>query len=60
MIREFDCVECGCHIHRFGMSADEIALCAECLNMPGWFEIPLIRRLLDPMLEEKSYWDIAK
>ena len=49
---EFDCVECKRHIIRFVEPDGSPALCAECLCLPGWFETPLIRGLLDPEMEE--------
>lgn len=44
MIREFDCVECGQHIIRFGGREGEPALCGTCLHIPGWHKDPELRR----------------
>ena len=46
--REFDCVECGQHVIQFGADLDRPALCANCMTLPGWFNEPELRRILDP------------
>jgi hypothetical protein len=55
---EFDCAECGRHVHAFGTpdGANEGAnygpgsppRCATCVHMPGWFRTPELRRVLEP------------
>jgi hypothetical protein len=43
---EFDCAECGRQIVQFvPLTGDR---CAACLNMPGWFRDPELRRALEP------------
>jgi hypothetical protein len=36
--KEFDCVDCGRHIVRWGPPDDP--RCAECLHVPGWYREP--------------------
>lgn len=51
---EFDCIECGRHILRWGPPDDPV--CAECLHLPGWFRNPEIAAMLDPefVVEKES------
>jgi hypothetical protein len=46
-VAEFDCAECGRHIHHFGPSPGSPPRCATCINMPGWFRTPELRRAID-------------
>jgi hypothetical protein len=54
MIKYFTCVECGRMVARFPMRDDEMRLCAECLVLPGWYEIPLIRSLIGGCKEKEE------
>lgn len=47
-MREFNCVECGRHIMSFGAEMTDIALCALCIFMPGWYRYPQLCEKLDP------------
>ena len=48
MTREFICVECGTPIWRaIPLTTDEPRLCANCINIPGWFHDPQLRNVLD-------------
>lgn len=43
---EFDCVECGQHVVRMIARAEgEPALCAICVNLPGWVHDPKLQRI---------------
>lgn len=46
--REFDCVECGRHIVSFGAEVTDIALCALCIFVPGWYRYPELCEKFDP------------
>jgi hypothetical protein len=48
---EFDCAECGRHIHHFGPAPGSPPRCATCINMPGWFRTPELRRVFEPDLD---------
>jgi hypothetical protein len=47
---EFDCSECGRHIVRLSPGRPEFGLCALCIDVPGWHDIPELRERLDPDL----------
>lgn len=49
-VDEFDCGDCGRHIVRI-IPTRGPAICAECLYMPGWFNIPQVKAMFDPMDE---------
>lgn len=44
---EFDCIECGRHMIRFGCSEPR-GLCGLCIHLPGWFRDPALVKSLDP------------
>lgn len=46
--QEFDCAECERHIIQFGGLANEFCLCATCVMLPGWFNDPELRGILEP------------
>lgn len=51
MAVEFDCAECGQHI--VDVIHDEVqypAVCAWCLNLPGWDRDPALLKMLAPEL----------
>lgn len=52
---EFDCVECGRHIIALPYDVWKMKMCAMCLHMPGWFNDPKLRKMLDP--EYTPPWD---
>lgn len=45
---EFDCCECGQHVILICGTVTEPPLCAACLTIPGWLQIPTLRAMLDP------------
>jgi hypothetical protein len=46
---EFDCGDCGMHVVQIvGEVVPNPALCAECIALPGWFNDPQLRKMLDP------------
>lgn len=45
---EFDCTECERRIVQLGGPINEFRLCAACLALPGWFNDPYLRRVIDP------------
>ena len=50
-IREFDCSECRRHIVSIcgpRPAVDGSDRCAACMSIPGWFNEPELRRILDP------------
>jgi hypothetical protein len=48
MTREFICAECGTPIwSAIPLTATQPRLCATCISLPGWFEDPELRRILD-------------
>jgi len=48
MTREFICLECGTPVWRaIPLTDAEPHLCANCLNLPGWFKDPKLRNILD-------------
>lgn len=47
-VPEFDCSECGRHIVVICGPVNEYRLCAACMMLPGWHDIPELRRRLDP------------
>jgi hypothetical protein len=54
-LSEFDCKECGRHICRFGyVRAEEMERCAECINMPRWFDNEELRSILDPTFDVQT------
>jgi hypothetical protein len=44
----FTCADCGRTIVRIIADPKMPHLCAECLSLPGWFEIAEVAKLLDP------------
>jgi hypothetical protein len=49
MPAEFDCGDCGAHVVQ--IVADEVpkvALCMQCIALPGWFNDPVLRKMLAP------------
>ena len=46
-VTEFDCTECKCHIVQICGTANQFHLCALCLCMPGWYNIPELKNRLD-------------
>lgn len=46
----FDCVECGRHIVVIAgpHPSETFNLCAACIAIPGWFDIPGLAERLDP------------
>lgn len=51
MPAEFDCDDCGQHIVALALDVPpNPALCAECVHLPGWFEDPVLRKMLAPYL----------
>ncbi len=46
---EYDCCDCGRHILNFTYDAvPQPPLCGACLLVPGWFDVPELRRIIDP------------
>lgn len=46
---EFDCWGCGRHIVTIGIVI-EGPMCAECIHIPGWHDVPEICQIFDPEL----------
>lgn len=49
--REFDCVECGRHIHVL-QSSNKKNICGLCITNPGWHRDPVLKEFLDPAGDE--------
>lgn len=47
MSSEFDCIECGRSIVRFGEDERLPLLCGACMMLPGWFRDPILRERID-------------
>lgn len=45
---EFDCCECGRHIIVLAGPLPDLRLCAACMTIPGWLDIPAFRAVIDP------------
>lgn len=44
---EFDCCECRTHVVAIVLEKPpEPPLCATCIALPGWYEDPIMRRML--------------
>lgn len=49
MAVEFDCAECGAHVVQIvAEEMPKVALCCQCIALPGWFNDPTLVRMLDP------------
>lgn len=52
--REFDCIECRRHMIVLCEPPDMPDICGICLHMPGWFNDPVLRVMLDPVYKERD------
>lgn len=50
---EFDCVECGRHIISLQTWEPTFCLCGMCIMMPGWYDDPRLREVLDPEYKDE-------
>jgi hypothetical protein len=51
---EFKCVECHRHIVQVAGPVNQFHLCAMCMSLPGWSKDPILRKQLDPGLDEED------
>lgn len=50
---EFECTECGRLIIALPYDFSKMHICAACISIPRWWEIPEIAKAIDPDCERK-------